>query len=217
MACTAVAGAAQDLDHVGQVVFAAPDCWAGSRPRASRRDRRGSSRCPCWLRGWPVAPAVAGLLLHHLEHVARGVADHAAVAGRIVHDGRSSARRRRCLRVSCSTRRSQRLGAQQRAVAVKHHQVAVQRRQRLAAHHDGMAGTLLLRLLDESDARARSPIRRTSSAWWPTTTKMRSGGASSSAVSTTCSTSVFPPARCSTFAWRRLHARAESGGQDHDR
>src|ERR1017187_6055636 len=44
--------------------------------------------------------------------------------------------------------------------------------------------------------------RRTSSAWCPTTTKIRSAGASRSEVETTCSTSGFSPAPCSTLARR---------------
>ena len=57
---------------------------------------------------------------------------------------------------------------------------------------------------------------RTSSAWWPTTAKMRSGGASSRRGIDHVLEQSLSAGRCSTLAWRDLHAGAESGGEDHD-
>ena len=98
------------------------------------------------LRGGAVA------VLDDALDVAVGVADDAAVAGRVVEDRRGQ-RRRRLLGLVLLDQRLEGLGPDQRTVAAQHERLAREILQMLLAAHDGVGGAQLLGLLHPDDVR----------------------------------------------------------------
>ncbi len=146
-----VAGAMQDGRHIGEVIFARG--IVGLDLADVLPEEAGAKAVDAhvgFLDGELFGRA--GLLLHHVEHVAAAIAEHAAVAVGIFHHGAeqdAGGGAFSCLRDQAA----QGVGAEQRAIAVEHHQVAIQAGERLASDQDGVASALLLGLLDKADSR----------------------------------------------------------------
>ena len=127
------------------------DCWARSCPRTSKQIGAEAVDAHVGLADGELL-RVARLLLHHAEHVPVGIADHAAVAERILHVG--AHQHTGGVAFGLLVDQPPQCGdAQQRRIAVEHHQIAIEMGHGFAADHHGMAGAFLLCLLDEADAR----------------------------------------------------------------
>ena len=145
-----VAGARQDGGHVGQVVFVRGVVGLDLVDVLPEEIGAEAVDAHVGLANGELFRS-AGLLLHHVENVAARIADHAAVAGGVVHHGAHQDAGGGAFGL-LRDQAAQRGGAQQRTIAVEHHQVAIQVRHGIAADHDGVAGALLFGLLDEADA-----------------------------------------------------------------
>ncbi len=172
-----VAGAAEDLHHVGQVIFVRgivgphlldvpPERSApiAVDPHVGLADGQLFGR--------------AGLLLHDSRHAAVRVAHHAAVAGGVVHDGgqqrAAAAARRSCVATSRRSVSGAPAGNRRRAPPGAIQPGERRPRPTISAWPVPFCSVCSM------NPHARRPATRaarTSSAWCPTTTKIRSGGA----------------------------------------
>ena len=149
----AVAGARQDRGHVGQVIFARRVIGLDLIDVLPEEVGAETVDAHIGLADGELFRS-AGLLLHHIEDVAVRIADHAAVARGVVHQGAhqhaggaACGLLRRSGGAACSARSSGR-------IAVQDHQVAIQVRHGIAADHHRVARALLFGLLDKADAGA---------------------------------------------------------------
>ena len=143
-------GAYQNLDHIGQVIFARG--VVGLELANVFPEQIGAETVDADV-AFPNSQLLgrAGLLLDDGKHVAASVANHAAIACGVVefrgHKRSGSIR----MALMLHQRLEQRCG-DLRAIAVIDYEQAAQAFERLAPGHERVSGTFLFGLLDEADA-----------------------------------------------------------------